>query len=67
MTQTRLQPLAVARGYDIMKLSRQTGLGYRTIFDLWHGRSGNVTLRTLDKLAAALGVTVADLLTEGQP
>lgn len=67
MTQTQLQPLAVARGLDIAKLARRADLGYRTVFDLWHGRSGNVTLNTLDKLAAALGVTVADLLTEGQP
>ena len=68
MTQTRLQPLAVARGYDIAKLARRADLGYRTVFDLWHNPGRDVTLGTLDKLAAALGVTVADLLlTEGQP
>lgn len=66
MTHVRLQSLAVARGYDIAKLARRADLGYRTIFDLWHDPKRNVTLDTLNKLAAALDVTVADLLTEGQ-
>ena len=67
MTHTRLQSLAVARGYDIAKLARRADLGYRTVFDLWHNPKRDVTLGTLDKLAAALGVTVAELITEGQP
>lgn len=66
MTHVRLQPLAVARGYGIAKLARRADLGYRTVFDLWHDPSRDVTLGTLNKLAAALDVTVADLLTEGQ-
>lgn len=67
MTRTRLQALAVAAGFDIAKLARRADLGYRTVFGLWHNPGRDVTLGTLDKLAAALGCEVADLLEKQQP
>lgn len=50
------------RRLNIAEVQRQTGLSYGTLWDLYRGESKRVDLRTLDKLCAALGVGVGDIL-----
>lgn len=46
----------------IAELQRRTGLTYANLHALSHGRAKRLDLATLDKICAALGVGVGDLL-----
>ncbi len=61
MTYLRIQELAHARGLNITTLARRAELAYTTAHALWHGTASQVSLKTLDRLAVALGVEVGDL------
>ena len=60
----RLRDLRVARGYTQEDLARASGITLRRLTDLETKSSTNPTLNTLSQIAAALGVSVSDLLTE---
>lgn len=66
MAKTRLKSVAEAKGFDISKLSRKSNVSYRTTWQIWHDPDRNVGLDVLSKFAAALGVSVADLITEDE-
>ncbi len=61
MTYLRIQELAHARDLNITTLARRAELAYTTAHALWHGTASQVSLKTLDRLAVALGVEVRDL------
>lgn len=46
----------------IAELQRRTGLTYANLHALYHGKAKRLDLGTLDKLCAALGVGVGELL-----
>lgn len=60
----RLRDLRVARGYTQEDLARASGITLRRLTDLETKSSTNPTLNTLSQIAAALGVSVADLLID---
>jgi putative transcriptional regulator len=51
-----------ARRLSQRELVRRTGLSASTIADVYHARVQRVDLATLDKLCAALDVSVGDVL-----
>jgi transcriptional regulator with XRE-family HTH domain len=58
--------LRAARGLSAAGLARASGVARATLAELEAGR-GNPTVETLYGLASVLGVTLADLLVEGEP
>jgi len=61
----RLKELRRERGLSLRELEERSGVSYNTIWRLEDGRQG-AHPRTVRKLAEALGVEPADLLTEGR-
>jgi DNA-binding Xre family transcriptional regulator len=66
MTYLRIKELAEAQGLNITTLSRKAKLAYSTTHDLWHGQIKQLNIKTLDRVAHALGVRVSDLFG-GEP
>jgi transcriptional regulator with XRE-family HTH domain len=56
---TRFKELRTGRGLSIRKLAEEAGVSTETVYSLEHGRR-QPTLRTLGKIARALGVEVKD-------
>ena len=61
----RLKELRRERVLSLRELEEKSGVSYNTIWRLEDGRQG-AHPRTVRKLAEALGVEPADLLTEGR-
>ena len=59
---TRLKELRTGRGLSIRKLAEEAGVSTETVYSLEHGRR-QPTLRTLGKIARALGVEVKDFFS----
>jgi transcriptional regulator with XRE-family HTH domain len=59
---TRFKELRTARGLSIRKLAEEAGVSTETVYSLEHGRR-QPTLRTLGKIARALGVEVKDFFS----
>ncbi|MCD4532509.1 helix-turn-helix transcriptional regulator [Nocardioides sp. cx-169] len=60
---TQLRALRVDRGYSIRSLAKSAGVDHQTIRRLENGADpGDLPLRVLDRIAAALGVIPATLL-----
>jgi transcriptional regulator with XRE-family HTH domain len=66
MTHLRVQELAKAQGLNILTLSQKAQLAYGTVQGLWHDKADQYNRRSLDRIAVALGVKVADLFG-GEP
>ena len=66
MTYLRVRELAEQQGLNITTLSRKAELAYSTTHALWHGEVSQLNLKTLDRVAVALGVRVSDLFG-GEP
>lgn len=68
MTMPRLlvRQVAEAQKLDIAKLSRKSDLAYRTIQKIWHNPDYDASIKTLGKIANALGVSVKDLIENGK-
>ncbi len=66
MTYLRVRELAEQQGLNITTLGRRAELAYGTTFALWHGSVQQLNMKTLDRVARALGVRVADLFG-GEP
>ena len=66
MTYLRVKELSEERGWNIMRLSHKAELAYSTAHALWQGDVKQLNLKTLDRVAAALGVRVSDLFG-GEP
>ena len=52
---------AVATVFDMTKAAERVGMNRVSWYDIENGANPNPTAKTLEKIAAALGVTVADL------
>jgi len=70
----RLSRLLGERRMNVQDLARGTGLSYRALHDLYHGRTTRIDLTTLDRICAFLKVTPNDVFEwqpgeqpEGQP
>lgn len=59
-----LKRLAAEKNVSLWKLAQLAGVNYRTVWMLANGRTSKVYLSTLESVAAALGVEVADLFTD---
>jgi DNA-binding Xre family transcriptional regulator len=66
MTNLRVKELAEARGFNILTLSRAAQLSYTSVHGLWHAKADQYNRKTLDRVAATLGVRVSDLFA-GDP
>lgn len=64
MVGQRIAALRKAQGLTQLRLSHRTGIALNTISRLERDEYDNPGIKTLEALAAALGVPVADLLAE---
>jgi DNA-binding Xre family transcriptional regulator len=64
MARLRVQEVAKEKGVSMGKLSRTADVSYRTIRLIYKDPYRDVALNTLEKLAKALGVSIADLIEE---
>jgi putative transcriptional regulator len=62
MIVVRLLELLRARGITLLEIHRRTGVSYSALHALARGKTSRLDLATLDKLCAALGVGVGDIL-----
>jgi transcriptional regulator with XRE-family HTH domain len=59
---TKLRKLREDRGYSVRGLAREAGVSTETVYSVEHGRR-QPSVRTLGKLARALGVEAKDLFS----
>ncbi len=64
MARVRIREIAESKGLDVAKLSRRSDLAYGTVWQLWNDPDRDVSIKTLSKIADALGVRVTDLIEE---
>lgn len=68
MTKLRIEAIAKSKGISQAKLSRLADVGMSTIQRLYHNEdASHTTVYTLQKIATALGVSVAELFEEEKP
>ncbi len=61
---SHIYQLLDARKWSVSKLAREADLGYATVFRTINGTTLDPSLRTLNAIAHALNVRVADILTK---
>jgi transcriptional regulator with XRE-family HTH domain len=64
MPRVRIREIAEAKGLDVAKLSRRADLAYGTVWQLWNDPERDVSIKTLGKLAEALGVPLTSLIED---
>ncbi|HYL43290.1 MAG TPA: helix-turn-helix transcriptional regulator [Ktedonobacteraceae bacterium] len=64
MVRLKVREVAEARGFTISGLSRKSDVSVKTVRRLWRHPETVTTTETLERLATALGVTIAELLSE---
>ncbi len=64
MARLRVREIAEAKGVGIAKLSRLADLSIVTVRRIWRNPHHDIALSTLEKIAAALGVKVNDLIDD---
>ncbi len=64
MIRLRVKEIATQKGISMTRLSRLADTNYKTIKAIFDNPYREVTTTTLNKLAKALGVSVADLIEE---
>jgi DNA-binding Xre family transcriptional regulator len=64
MIRLRIKEESENQKLDMAKLSRRADVAYRTIVRVWKNPEHDITMRTLVKIAKALGVKVVDLIEE---
>jgi DNA-binding Xre family transcriptional regulator len=64
MARTKIREVAENKNFNASSLSRKADLAYGTVSQIWNDPKRDVSLRTLEKLAMALGVSVADLIDD---
>lgn len=60
----RVKEVAESKGYSILRLSRESGIGYKTVLQYWHNRLKRIDTDVLQKLARTLHVSVKDLIED---
>ena len=64
MRRLRVKEVAQARGFTMAKLQRMADINLKTIQAIWHNPQHDASLKTLDKIAKALGVPITELLED---
>ncbi len=64
MIRLRIKEIAEQKGISMTRLSRLADTNYKTIKAIFDDPYREVTTTTLNKIARALGVAVADLIEE---
>ena len=67
MRRLRVKEVAQARGFTIARLERTAGIDIKTVRSIWHNPRHNASFDTLEKIAAALGVSVTTLIEDDNP
>ena len=62
MVRLRIKEVAEAKGYNMSTLSRKSNVDFKTIKRVWRNPYYGTELNTLDKIARALEVEIADLI-----
>lgn len=60
----RIARIAAEKGKTLRWLARETGISYSTLYSDFRRKSNRVNRETLEKIAEALGITVAEILSE---
>ena len=66
MRRLRVKEVAQAKGFTMAQLQRVADINLKTIQVIWHNPQHDASLKTLDKIAKALGVPITELI-EGVP
>ncbi len=64
MLRLRVKEEAQARGFTIARLERTAGIDIKTVRAIWHNPQHNASFETLEKIAAAIGVPVTNLIED---
>jgi transcriptional regulator with XRE-family HTH domain len=64
MRRLRVKEVAQAKGFSMAKLQRMADINLKTIQAIWHNPQHDASLKTLDKIARALGVPVTELIED---
>lgn len=64
MLRLRVKEEAQARGFTIARLERTAGIDIKTVRAIWHNPRHNASFETLEKIAAAIGVSVTNLIED---
>ena len=62
MVRLKIREIAEAKKINMSKLSRMADVNYNTIRAIWDNEMKDVTVSTLEKIARALKVDVAELI-----
>jgi DNA-binding Xre family transcriptional regulator len=57
----KIRDIAEAKKINMSKLSRMADVNYNTIRGIWDNPNRDIAVTTLEKIAKALGVSIADL------
>jgi transcriptional regulator with XRE-family HTH domain len=64
MRRLRVKEVAQAKGFSMAKLQRMADINLKTMQAIWHNPQHDASLKTLDKIAKALGVPITELLED---
>src|SRR5579883_2034613 len=64
MRRLRVKEVAQARGFTMSRLQRAADINLKTMQAIWHNPQHDASLKTLDKIAKALGVPITELLED---
>ena len=62
MVRLKVREIAEAKKINMSKLSRMADLNYNTVRAIWDDETKDVTVSTLEKIAKALKVEIAELI-----
>lgn len=66
MVRLKMKELAVPRGFNIAKISREAKLDIRLVRRYWHNQIRSVSLDALKTIAAVLGVHFLEMFDCGE-
>lgn len=64
MIRLRVKEVAEAKGVSMSRLSRIADVNYKTIQQIWRDPFREVSIKTIEKLARALGVPSHELIED---
>lgn len=62
MVRLKIREIAEAKKINMSKLSRMADVNYNTIRAIWDNEMKDITVSTLEKIAKALRVDIAELI-----
>lgn len=60
----RVKDVAEARGWNAARLARKADISNTAMYGIWNDTTEDPGIRTLEKIARALGVRVSELIEE---